>query len=544
MEIIMIKIKKFMTLILLLSLLTITACEVNKDSSLTQKSIIYCIEGSPESFNPQTVSTSSKMSLDATVNQLYDRLITIKENEYTFQPSIAKSWHITSDGKIVTFYLRKNVSFHQTDYFTPTRFMNADDVIFSFNRILNTEHEFYYTSGGKYPFFEKNKFSELVSQVEKINDYTIRFSLKENNSSFLSYIASPHSVVLSKEYAIKLTKNDQHQKIDTFPIGTGPFKYKEYRSGSLIRYYKHEKYWGKKVTSEQLVYDITSSNTARLTKLLTNECDAISHPIAHQKIQENDNLNLTVIDDINLTFLAFNTMVAPLNDLQVRKAISYAINKEAIINTIYFGLAQSADHILPVSSWAYDKSITSSEYSTSKAIEILTKAGYENGFTLELSVKSDSTIYNPDAFTMAELIKKDLKKVGIQVNITLQSPEQFNYLVSLGQHQTVISSWAASHSDPDDFFTPTLSCASSALGNNPTFWCNPVFDSILTKSLKNHDIKKRKTYYKQAMKILTQQVPLLPIAHSKRFQAHSKNLVGNMINKTDMTLTFKDVVKH
>ena len=121
--------------------LLLSACGSEESISLTNKSIVYCSEGSPESFNPQIITSGT--TVDATTNQLYNRLISFNSKDNSIKPSIAKDWHMTKNGKMVTFYLRKGIAFHQTDYFTPTRTLNADDVLFSFNRILDENHEYH-----------------------------------------------------------------------------------------------------------------------------------------------------------------------------------------------------------------------------------------------------------------------------------------------------------------------------------------------------------------------------------------------------------------
>ncbi len=152
--------------LLIVSIVTLTACSdensAQSKNSLSEQSIIYCAEGSPETFNPQLVTSGT--TIDATAHQLYDRLITFKADDNTIAPALAKSWHVTRDGKMITFYLRKDVSFHQTEYFTPTRKFNADDVLFSFERILNKNHPYHEVSGGHYPFFQSIKFSALVER--------------------------------------------------------------------------------------------------------------------------------------------------------------------------------------------------------------------------------------------------------------------------------------------------------------------------------------------------------------------------------------------
>lgn len=123
-------------------------------------------------------------------------------------------------------------------------------------------------------------------------------------------------MILSKEYGDKLSIMNKKEQIDILPIGTGPFKLKSYLSGSHIRYYKHDGYWNNEVAIEQLVFDITSSNTARLTKLLTRECDVIAYPIAQEQIIDHPHFILDEVTSFNIGYLGFNTLKPPLTTLK------------------------------------------------------------------------------------------------------------------------------------------------------------------------------------------------------------------------------------
>jgi len=506
-----------------------SGCSDSNKLSLHERSIIYCSEGSPETFNPQLVTSGT--TIDATSNQLYDRLIAYQGKDNVIGPALAKSWHVTRDGKKITFYLRKNVNFHTTQYFTPTRTLNADDVIFSFNRILDKSHPFHNISGGNYPFFESVKFSELVEQVEKINDYTIRFKLRHNDSSFLANLATDFSIVLSQEYAQQLSKRQAQHEIDIYPIGTGPFKLKEYRVGSLIRYYRHDDYWQEKAKIEQLVYDISPNNTSRLTKLLAKECDVSSYPIAHEKISERKDLQLDAVTALNVGYFGFNTEKAPFDNKLVRQAVSFAINRQALIDTVYRGQAKKAKSILPETSWAFDDKSPEQEYDPVKAKSLLEVAGYPQGFTMDIWAMPVQRAYNPNAVTMAKLIQADLKKIGIKVNIVSYEWNTFLRRLANGEHQSFLLGWSADHPDPDNFFTSMLSCAATTTGSNRTFWCNKKYDNLLQQALSTTNINKRKQFYAQAMSIIYEEVPLLPIAHSKRFQARGTDVEGNILAK-------------
>ena len=513
--------------IALLSLLFLTACSEEGKLSLSERSVIYCAEGSPETFNPQLVTSGT--TIDATSNQLYNRLITFQGDKNTLSPALAKSWHVTRDGKKITFYLRKDVAFHQTDYFTPTRLLNADDVIFSFNRVLDTEHPYHLVSGGDYPFFQNIALNDLIDDIEKINDYTIRFHLAYADNTFLANLATDFAVILSAQYGEQLVRKNAESDIDTLPIGTGPFKLKEYRVGSLIRFYRHEKYWQEPAKIEQLVFDITPSNTGRLTKLLAKECDIAAYPIAHEKITQRKDLTLEAVTALNVGYLGFNINKAPFNNKRVRQAISYAINKKNLLEAVYQGKAEMANSLLPKTSWAFDKNIPEQEFNPNVAKSLLTIAGYSEGFTMDLWAMPIQRPYNPNAITMAKLIQSDLKKIGIKVNIISYEWNTFLQRLKHGEHQSFLLGWSADHPDPDNFFTPILSCSAAHTGSNTTFWCNQAYDDIIHKAVQTTNINQRKKYYAQAMAILAQEVPLIPIAHSKRYQARGNNVIGDIL---------------
>lgn len=508
----------------------LSACSDSENlSTLKQKSLIYCSESSPESFNPQTSLDSA--TIDATSNQLYDRLLTIDPNTNTLMPAIAKSWHVTNDGKIITFYLRKDIEFHHTDYFTPTRNLNAFDVIFSFTRIIDNEHPFHFSLTGQYPYFDRAKFGQNIVRLEKINDHTIRFLLHEADTSFLSKLASQYAVILSAEYASQLAKNLEHKLIDTQPIGTGPYKFKEYRIGSFIRYYRNEKYWQEPPEMEQLVYDITTSNTGRLTKLMTEECDIIAAPIGHQKVIEHKKLTLESNTSLDVAFIALNTIKPPFNNPLVRQAVALAIDKEAIINTVYLGHGVQAYSLLPPISWAYNAGgSNNAPYNITRALELMSESGYEEGTEINLWANAEATSYNPNALTMALIIKENLKSIGVKVNIIKAEPENIFDLENASHYHAYIDGWSATHPDPDNFFTPLLSCAANDIGNNRAFWCDPDFDDLLAQGRQAEELSVRQYFYDQATRILASEMPIIPIAHSKTYMARNNQVTGKFFS--------------
>lgn len=159
--------------------------------------LVYCSEGNPESFNPQLVTSGT--TIDATSHQIYSRLVDYDAISGQLVPALATSWAESDDGLSYRFTLRENVKFQHSSRFTPSRYFNADDVLFSFNRIIDTHHPYHDVSRTGYPFFQSIGFSEQVNSVEKINDHEVVFRLARKDASFLSNLATDFAVILSSE---------------------------------------------------------------------------------------------------------------------------------------------------------------------------------------------------------------------------------------------------------------------------------------------------------------------------------------------------------
>ena len=174
-------------LCLLLCLFSVCLTGCRQSREIEQQGVIYCVDTSLRELNPQLYDSSPIGS--ALSNQLYDRLITIDPVSQRFEGQLARKWSISRDGLRYTFYLQKGVSFHTTPWFTPTRPLNADDVVFSFTRILDPGSPFHSISGGQYPFFDSLRFNAQISAINKLDNETLEFVLKKPNAAFLATIS-------------------------------------------------------------------------------------------------------------------------------------------------------------------------------------------------------------------------------------------------------------------------------------------------------------------------------------------------------------------
>ena len=202
----------------LVALLLATAFAAGLASIAEAKTLVYCSEGSPENFNPQINTTGT--SFDA-ARPAYNQLVEFDRGTTNVIPGLAEKWDVSPDGLEVTFHLRHGVKFHSSKSFTPSRDFNADDVLFSFNRMWKDDNPYHKISGGAYDYFNDMDMPKLLNSIDKVDDYTVKFTLNEANAPFLANMAMDFATILSAEYADKMMKAGTPEKVDQEPIGTG-----------------------------------------------------------------------------------------------------------------------------------------------------------------------------------------------------------------------------------------------------------------------------------------------------------------------------------
>lgn len=518
----------FPTLLLALGVLTAPAWSAPAED-IRQTGFVYCVNGVMNTFNPQMAS--SGLAVDTLAAQLYDRLLDVDPYTYRLIPDLARSWEVRDNGATYRFHLRHNVAFQHTNWFTPTRTMNADDVLFSFARMFDRKHPWHNVNGGSYPYFDSLQFVDAVQSVRKIDNDTVEIRLNSPDASFLWHLATHYAPVLSGEYADQLSAQGQQERLDREPVGTGPYQLSEYRAGQYIRLARNPRYWKGVPRLQQVVIDMGAGGTGRLSKLLTGECDVLAYPAASQLsiLRDDPRLRMTLRPGMNIAYLAFNTRKPPLDRPEVRHALSLAINNERLMESIYYGTAETAASVLPRASWAYDRDSRVTPYNPRRAREALTALGLEN-LQLRMLVPSASQSWNPSPLKTAELIQADLAQIGVQVTI-VPVDGRFQEAQLMGMnHDLTLSGWATDSNDPDSFFRPLLSCAAIHSQTNYAHWCYSAFDETLQKALLSQQLSARIDSYNQAQRILAQELPVLPLASSLRLQAYRHDIKGLVLS--------------
>ena len=540
----------FLCFLLNTSLLSQVQAAPRVPQSLTENGLIYCTNASGFSFNPQTADAGTSMNV--VTEQIYNKLFEIKNHSATVTPSLATSYSISDDGKTILINLRKGVKFHHTPWFTPTRDFNAEDVVFSINRVLghdtylpilnqdnpthdkNPQYRVFHEQAKKvrFPYFDSIKLNQKIKSVSAVNPYLVKIELFEPDSSILSHLASQYAIIFSQEYTYQLSADDNLAQLDTHPVGTGPYQVQDYVYNQYVRLLRNDNYWNKDAKIQHIVVDLSSDRTGRLVKFFNNECQIAAYPEVSQLglLHDNDErYYLQSADGMNLSYLAFNFNKPLMQDAQIRQAISRSINRARIVRNIYHNTATVANNIIPNVSWA--SSVNTPEFDFDYSPKQAKKILQDKKLHLTMWVLNEEQMYNPSPLKTAELIKWDLAQTGVEVKVRSVTRtfllEQLNHATE--DYDMILTGWLAGNLDPDGFMRPILSCDTKNEVANLSNWCNPKFNELMDNALTSTALSDRAKDYNAAQDLVLNELPIIPIANVKRFLVASSKVKGVQI---------------
>ncbi|MDF9901334.1 ABC transporter substrate-binding protein [Pseudomonas laurylsulfatiphila] len=496
--------------------------------------LVFCSEGSPAGFDPGQYTTGT--DFDASAETMFNRLTQFERGGTAVIPGLATSWDVSDDGLTYTFHLREGVKFHTTPYFKPTREFNADDVLFTFNRMINKDDPFRKAYPTEFPYFTDMGMDTNITKIDKVDDKTVKFTLKDVDAAFIQNMAMSFASIQSAEYAAQLLKEGKAADINQKPVGTGPFVFKSYQKDSNIRYTGNKDYWKPDdVKIDNLIFAITTDPSVRIQKLKKNECQVtlFPRPADLKALKEDKDLKLPDQAGFNLGYIAYNVMpkvkgqtdANPLAELKVRQALDMAVNKQQIIDSVYQGAGQLAVNAMPPTQWSYDDTIKDAAYNPEKARELLKAAGVKEGTEITLWAMPVQRPYNPNAKLMAEMLQADWAKIGLKVKIVSYEWGEYIKRTKNGEHDISLIGWTGDNGDPDNWLGTLYSCDAIG-GNNYSMWCDPAYDKLIKQAKVVTDRDQRTLLYKQAQQYLKQQVPITPVAHSTVNQPLSAKIEG------------------
>ena len=461
------------------------------------------------SLLPPDTSDNPSMIVE---KHIFEGLIAYDEN-MNIVPVLAKSWSVSEDGTEYTFKLRKGVVFHDGTPF------NAYAVKKTFDYILT--HNVAY---------RKKLFEPYIKSVEVVDDYTVKFVLKFPFAPFLNFLCHPAAMIMSPK---AIEKYDDPSELSKHPVGTGPFKLKEWIPGERIVLVKNENYWRKGYPKlDGIIFMPIPEGVTRALKVQTGSADiAVNIPVVlAEKLEKSRNIDVVKAPTLRVVFIGFNLKRKPFDDVRVRKALNYAIDKKTLCKTIMRGIATPSDS--PVSAFIKDHYPTGGyPYDPQKAKELLKEAGYPNGFSVELITPKGRY---PQDYETAIAIQSMLKKIGVKVKVTtMEWPTYVSRVLKTDDYDMHLLGWSPSTGEAIWVLDPLLTKGSIF---NTTYYHNPKFEELLEKAKKEMDPKKRHELLAEAQKIVVDDAPWIFLYNIYQIFAKSKSLKNVKAIPTELIL--------
>jgi glutathione transport system substrate-binding protein len=430
------------------------------------------------------------------LDPVYEGLTRFDENLHVV-PCLATDWSVDASGTRWTLQLRRDVQFHDGAPF------DAQAVVGSFARLLDPHRGL---AAG-------SRLRTVVGGVQATAPGTVLFTLKTSYAAFLSMLAVTPIVSPAA---------DKQGILSRHAVGTGPYKFVEWKTGEYVLEQRNERYWGPRPATAELKWMWTSEPMLLNMSVVAGQADIVNPlpPIFAQALTRNRKVKVIQGGEARVYWMALNMKMRPLDDLRVRRALNYATDREALVRTQLRGYGTPAKSPLAPADFAYDAQVPGYPYDPGQAKVLLAQAGYANGVTLKAVVQA------ADA-DLLEALQGMWAKVNVDLQIEKMESGVFSQAIFGSPQQKaeqgihcVFASWAAEDLDPDYQLSPLYRTrAWSPAGANLGFYSNPHLDTLLDQAAGELDTAKRTELYAQAQQLISDDAPHVLLYYSRDLAA-------------------------
>ncbi|MCX7825868.1 MAG: ABC transporter substrate-binding protein [Verrucomicrobiae bacterium] len=532
-----------LTLVVLGFMLTI-AQRAKKAKQAIGPTFIYARGADAQKLDPADTDDGESVKV---LNNVCEGLVRFRSGTTLIEPCLAESWQMSADGRVCIFALREGVMFHDG---TP---LTAETAAWSFRRQMDPNAPGR-PSGASFAYWPA-LYSDIES-VRPLDERRLEFRLKNSNAAFLAnmaifpaYLVSPQSFIMH---------GDGMQR---HPVGTGPFRFRTWQPNERIVLEANPDYWGPKPKLARIVFKVVPSNASRLIQIQTGEVHAMDglDPNDLGVLPGEKKLKLCNARGLNLAYLAFNCRKAPMNKLAFRQAVAMAIQKPALIQSVYRGAGEIATCPLPpvirgtavrLDDWPFDaaraKELINQLQTVVRPVTITTNDAFgatiqiETNVTervelprLTLHVMTNPRPYLPNPTRAAELIKNDLEAVGLKIAIVAKEWGSHLAAVRNAEHDLALHGWIGDNGDPDNFLS-ILDPRSARVGSaiNVSFLEDEELGRLLKTGREEMDPAKRAKVYDDVLRVAHELLPLVPLAHADDMVVLRDNVEGFVLQPT------------
>lgn len=517
--------KKLSVLILIafgLSVLLIGCGKAKRTGGTQGGALIIGITDEPPTLNPLFLSLTSSTGWEI-ADRLFLSLHRLDKNK-TIQPLLAEGWRFSEDFMELTYYLRKDVKW------SDGREVTASDVKYTFELMKDPKNRYAYAHN-----------LDLIDKVEIINNYTVKFIFKQVYADELLDSGIP---VLPKHVLELETKPLRESEFNKNPVTNGPFRFSKWLPGDRIELVANPDFFYGRPYLDKLIFKIFPNDASLISELQAGRVDIAPDvsPIFYEKLKEAKDLEIYTLPSNSYIFIAYNLKDPLFSDPEVRKAITYAINRDEILKKTLHGLGKLTCSPIPQSSWAYDNSISPYPFDISMAKEILKERGWKvipislspRDRTKEDILSKDGKPFQFSLMTnrgnetreeIAKFVEKELKKLNIKVTLEIVDAGTFVQRISEGKYQAMILGWTTGIKvDPSPVWhTPTEGQKGRY---NFVGYTNSEVDSLINEGLTKFDRRRAKEIWKLFQKKIFEDCPYTFLYVPERVMAIYKSLKG------------------
>jgi peptide/nickel transport system substrate-binding protein len=506
--------------------------EPEADDERSGGTLIIGMEAEISSLDPAIMTGTSTFR---PVSSMFNMLINLHGEDNTIDPDIAESWEVADDATSVTMNLRSGVTFqdgHEVD---------AETVVYSFERMLNPDHPEY---DGPYAF--PPFFYPTYETSTAVDPLTVQFDLTQPDATFLSALVWNTASIVSPEAVREMGEDFQEH-----PVGTGAFKINTWEKNVRVEMDRFDDYYRGKPYLEKLIWVPIVEEAARFNQLASGEVDFIVslHPQFVPQVEAHPDLQLITSPSLHTWWVYLNMHAEPLDDIRVRQGLNHAIDIDSMIENLLHGTAEPSHGWSWPGTWSYEPDAQQYPYDPDRAMELFAEAGHPDGFTLNYIVPdSGSGMVAPREIATA--MQADLQRVGVTVNIT--TLEWISYIATVAgglddingtQFHLAQMSWMNPVDDPGLYVEYVSAGPPENLGLNLSYYHNDEYAALLAEARVTADQSARADLYKQAQRIFAEDAPWLFMFHSNFVTAARNNVHDIKLNPNQNVLHLNEVWK-
>ncbi|MGV9194660.1 ABC transporter substrate-binding protein [Microbacterium sp. MC2] len=480
---------------------------------------VFAASSDPASLDPAFAQDGETFRVS---RQIFEGLVGTQPGTADPAPLLAEEWTSSEDGMSHTFTLKEDVSFHDGTPF------NAEAVCFNFDRWYNwtglaaTEALSYYY-GKLFRGYVESPDTAVYKSCTPDGDYSVTIELNQPFAGFIPALSLPAFAMQSpsalEEYgADEIGGTAEAPSLSEYaqghPVGTGPFVFEEWSPGEQLTLTYNEDYWGEKGQIDEIIFRVIDDPTARRQALESGSIDGydLVGPADSAALEE-AGYNMVSRPPFTILYLAFNQAVEELQDIKVREALSYAIDKDALISQVLPEGTEKATQFMPDSVNGWNPDVTTYEYDPEKARELLAEAGYDeaNPLTLDFNYPVNvSRPYMPDPEQIFTVLSSQLQEVGVVTNPVTDawSPDYLDKITGTADHGIHLLGWTGDYNDTDNFVGVFFGSKSAEWGFD-----NPELFSALAEARGVSSLDEQTALYQDINQMVAEFIPGVPLAH-------------------------------